>query len=71
MVVVLLGRGGLCFGFWVSGAGFLCLPSLPPDLDALEVAEKTLENFDEFWLCGGCGKIYWEGRSQHLYMASV
>lgn len=27
-----------------------------------QVAEKTLENFDEFWLCGGCGKIYWEGK---------
>ncbi|CAE7948472.1 unnamed protein product, partial [Symbiodinium sp. KB8] len=31
-----------------------------------QVAEKTLENFDEFWLCGGCGKIYWEGCSQQL-----
>ena len=65
----LAGEGWFVFGFWVSGAGFLCFPSLPPA--ALEVAEKTLENFDEFWLCGGCGKIYWEGRSQHLYMASV
>ena len=55
---------GLGFGFSVLFA------SLPPDLDASEVAEKTLENFDEFWLCGGCGKIYWEGRSQHWYMAS-
>lgn len=27
-----------------------------------QVAEKTLESFDEFWLCGGCGKIYWEGK---------
>ncbi|CAE7675422.1 EXD3, partial [Symbiodinium sp. CCMP2456] len=34
-----------------------------------QVAEKTLENFDEFWLCGGCGKIYWEGCSQHCYVA--
>jgi len=27
-----------------------------------QVPNKTLENFDEFWLCGGCGKIYWEGK---------
>ena len=27
-----------------------------------QVAQKTLENFDEFWLCGGCGKVYWEGK---------
>ena len=31
-------------------------------LGRAQVAQKTLENFDEFWLCGGCGKVYWEGK---------
>jgi len=26
-----------------------------------QVNKKTLAAFDEFWVCGGCGKIYWEG----------
>eukprot|EP00434_Breviolum_minutum_P005785 symbB.v1.2.005100.t1/scaffold234.1/size257806/19 len=30
--------------------------------DNPQVAARTLESFDEFWLCGGCGKIYWEGK---------
>lgn len=30
--------------------------------DNPQVAAKTLESFDEFWLCGGCGKVYWEGK---------
>ncbi|CAJ1419291.1 unnamed protein product [Effrenium voratum] len=30
--------------------------------DHPKVAAKTLEAFDEFWLCGGCGKVYWEGK---------
>ena len=27
-----------------------------------QVAPKTLDNFEEFWICGGCNKIYWEGK---------
>ena len=27
-----------------------------------QVTQKTLDNFNEFWLCGGCGKVYWEGK---------
>lgn len=26
-----------------------------------QVNEKTLSLFEEFWTCGGCGKIFWEG----------
>jgi hypothetical protein len=25
------------------------------------VMERTLQVYTDFWLCGGCGKIYWEG----------
>mmetsp|Transcript_99021 Transcript_99021/g.288793 ORF Transcript_99021/g.288793 Transcript_99021/m.288793 type:complete len:794 (-) Transcript_99021:309-2690(-) len=26
-----------------------------------QVSEKTLRSYDEFWVCGGCGKVFWEG----------
>ncbi|CAE8647001.1 unnamed protein product [Polarella glacialis] len=29
--------------------------------DNPQVSEKTLAAFSEFWACGGCGKIFWEG----------
>ena len=27
-----------------------------------QVAQKTLDSYEVFWLCGGCDKIYWEGK---------
>ncbi|CAK0873896.1 unnamed protein product [Prorocentrum cordatum] len=26
-----------------------------------EVADKVLARYQEFWRCGGCGKVFWEG----------
>mmetsp|Transcript_81285 Transcript_81285/g.250907 ORF Transcript_81285/g.250907 Transcript_81285/m.250907 type:complete len:231 (+) Transcript_81285:2-694(+) len=26
-----------------------------------QVGAKTLQAYDEFWVCGGCGKVFWEG----------
>jgi hypothetical protein len=26
-----------------------------------EVPNNSLEAYDEFWRCGGCGKVYWRG----------
>ena len=26
-----------------------------------EVPQKSLEAYDEFWRCSGCGKVYWRG----------
>jgi uncharacterized protein with PIN domain len=26
-----------------------------------EVPRKSLEAYDEFWRCSGCGKVYWRG----------
>ena len=26
-----------------------------------EVPSASLEAYDEFWRCGGCGKVYWKG----------
>lgn len=30
--------------------------------DNPQVHTSTLEEYDEFWMCGGCHKIFWEGR---------
>lgn len=27
----------------------------------MTLSERTLESYNEFWLCGGCGKVYWHG----------
>ncbi len=26
-----------------------------------EVPQRSLESYDEFWRCSGCGKVYWRG----------
>uniref|UniRef100_A0A0G4F728 3'-5' exonuclease domain-containing protein n=1 Tax=Chromera velia CCMP2878 TaxID=1169474 RepID=A0A0G4F728_9ALVE len=30
------------------------------------VKEGTLEKHDEFWRCGGCGKVFWEGKMMEM-----
>jgi hypothetical protein len=37
------------------------LNEVSKDEIAVEVPRKSLEVYDEFWRCGGCGKVYWHG----------
>jgi uncharacterized protein with PIN domain len=37
------------------------LRSIPKEKVAGEVEKNTFENYDEFWRCPYCGKIYWHG----------
>jgi hypothetical protein len=37
------------------------LKEVSRDEIAGEVPQKSLEAYDEFWRCSGCGKVYWRG----------
>lgn len=37
------------------------LMSLSPDAAAAEIPPRVREHHEEFWRCGGCGRIYWKG----------
>lgn len=37
------------------------LEKVPKDLVRNEVPEGTWREHQEFWRCGGCGKVYWQG----------
>ena len=37
------------------------LEEAPRDEIAGEVPRDSLEAYDEFWRCSGCGKVYWRG----------
>lgn len=32
-----------------------------PEHVAARVTAETLARYKEFWACGGCGQVYWEG----------
>lgn len=38
------------------------LYSSSKDAISTKVFVGTLKHYDEFWVCNGCGKVYWKGR---------
>ena len=44
---------------------------IPRDEASGEVPSSSLEAYQEFWRCGGCGKVYWRGSHWAKIVAKV